>query len=356
MVTMEELLASQTKKLINLSRGQQLMGEIILITDKEITLDIGAKSEGILPKKELSQQSEQLRLGNKLKAFVVSLENENGQVVLSTSQQKNQGLSQKGKISSSWGKFIQAQNQKTKLSGVVLEVNKGGLIVEALGARGFLPYSQAGFELLSKSDQGLENLVGQTLNLTVIEVDSNNNKLIFTQRGQVSEEIKEKLKSFQNGQKVKGKLIAVLPFGLVVDISGVEGLVFISDVAWEKVEDLSSLYKAGQDLEVLVIGSDQNLGRLNLSIKQLSEDPFSKLVEKYPADEVVKGEITNVAEDGVLIKLEEGVEGLLPALKMGSQNYEVGAKITVLVDNVDPKRRKINLAPFVTSTEGLIYK
>ncbi len=369
--TMEELLASQTKKLITLSRGQQVEGEIISISDKEIVLDLGAKSEGILQKRELSEsQTKDLKVGSKLKVFITLPENEYGQAILSLSYQprpqsnflgkgrgsKSRSGDFKRKFSFDEARFIQAQNQKTKLKGVVLEINKGGLIVEVEGTRGFLPNSQVGFELISKSGQGLDKLISQTLSLTVIEVDSNNNKLIFSQRGQVSDEVKTKLKEFKINQKVTGKIVAVLPFGLVVDISGVEGLVFISDVSWEKIEDLSKDFSTNQEIEVLVIGIDENFGRLNLSLKQLIEDPFSKLSEKYPADEVVKVEVVSVSDAGVIFKLEEGVEGLLPASKMGSTTYEQGKKVTVLVDSVDARKRLINLAPFITSTEGLIYK
>ncbi len=370
---MEELLASQTKKFTTLSRNQQVEGEVVSINDKEIILDLGAKSEGVLQKRELSpEQTKDLKLGGKIKVFISQVENESGQVVVSTSYQSKPASfsgrgSRKDKKGSRFGdsrrnhrfdegRFIQAQNSKSKIQAVVLEVNKGGLIVEVDGTRGFLPNSQVGFELISKSGQGLEKLIGQTLSLIVIEVDSSNNKLIFSQRGQVLEEVKNKLKAFKINQKVKGKIVAVLPFGLVVDVDGVEGLVFISDTSWDKVEDLSKLFSAGKEIEVAVIGIDENFGRLNLSIKQLIEDPFSKLVEKYPADEVVKAEVLSVTDLGIVFKLEEGVEGLLPVSKTGSTIYEVGKSMNVLVDSVDVRRRLINLAPFVTSTEGLIYK
>lgn len=368
---MEELLASQNKKLKSLFRGQQVEGEVVSISDKEIILDLGSKSEGVLQKRELDSKeinkfdADALRIGDKLKVFVTFPENENGQAVVSTTHQVRQTIERGGRGSSSGKRslrysdqrFTTAQNQKTKLKGQVLEINKGGLIVEVENVRGFLPNSQVGFELLSKVGKGMEDLVGQTLSLIVIEVDSNNNKLIFTQRGQVSQEVKNKLKEFKPSDKVSGKIVAVLPFGLVVDINGAEGLVFISDVAWEKIEDLTSIYKAGQTIAVVVTGIDEELGRLNLSIKQLSQDPFSKLVEKFPVDEIVKGEVIEVFEDGVLIKLTDSINGLLPAAKMeAGSKYEAGQKITVLIDSVDVKRRRINLAPFVTSTEGLIYK
>ena len=366
---MEELLASQTKKLILPSRGQQVEGTVVSQTAKEIILDLSSKSEGVLLKREL-ENHKALKLGDKITAFVTLAENESGQVVLSLERQvpthlegarallrggSSRGGKSGGGRSLAWHKFIQAQNQKTKIQATVLEVNKGGLIVEADGIRGFLPNSQVGFELISKSGQGMEGLIGQTLSLTVIEVDIQSNKLIFTQRGQVLDSVKEQLKTFKTNLQVQGKIVAILPFGLVVDVAGVEGLVFISDVSWEKVDDLSKQFATGQELDVLVIGIDEDLGRLNLSIKQLLENPFNKLSEKYSADSVVKGEITSVTEAGVSVKLKD-TEGFLPASKMGSPAYEVGKSMSFLVDSVDSQRRRVNLAPFVTSTAGLIYK
>lgn len=371
---MEELLASQSHKLPTLYRGQEVEGEVVAISAKEIILDLGTKSEGAIVSREIPQDVRSgLKVGSKLKTFVSIVENEFGQTYLSYQRQNfsrpsEGGLKGRGKGGRSvdWGKFIAAYSQKTKLQGKVTEVNKGGLIVEIGGIRGFLPNSQVGFELMSKAGQGMENLIGQDLTVTVIEVDQGSNKLIFSQRGQVSDEILKKLKSFKPQQKVVGKIVAILPFGLVVsvndrsasggDIAGTEGLVFISDVSWDKVEDLLKLYSAGQEIEVLVTGLDEDLGRLNLSIKNLSEDPFAKMVEDFPADEVVKGEITGVSETGVSVALE-GIEGFLTASKMDPDTkYELGKSMSFLVDSVDQNRRRVNLTPFVTSTAGLIYK
>lgn len=370
---MEELLASQPQKLSSLYRGQEVEGEVVSISDKEIILDLGTKSEGVIGTRDIPAEIKSgLKMGSKLKAFVYMQENEHGQTVLSYQRQaalrpserslsggrggRDKRLHFRGGRSADWGKFIAALNQKSKLQGQVTEVNKGGLIVESGGVRGFLPNSQVGFELLSKSGQGMDNLIGQDLTITVIEVDADNNKLIFSQRGQISEEIKEKLKSFKPQQKATGKIVAILPFGLVININGSEGLAFISDVSWDKVEDLSKLYEAGQEIEVLVTGLDEDLGRLNLSIKLLSADPFVKLTEDFPTDEVVKGEILEVSATGITVALD-GVQGFLPSSKMDPETkYEVGKAMSFLVDSVDSGRRRINLAPFVTSTAGLIYK
>lgn len=355
-ITMEELLASQPQKLATFHRGQEVEGQAVVVSDKEIILDLGGKSEGVLPVRGILETVlKNLKVGSKLKAYVSMAESENGQIILSSSPQMRINTFFKGH-GINWSRFLNAQNQKSKLQGKVREINKGGLIVEVEGARGFLPNSQVGFELLTKVGKGKDALIGQDLTITVIEIDTENNKLIFSQRGQVTPEAKEKLKSFKAGQKENGKIVAILPFGLVVDISGAEGLVFIADVSWEKVEDLSSGFKVGDEIEVMVLGLDEELGRLNLSIKQLTEDPFATLVKNYPADEVVKGEIISVGETGVTLKLKDGIEGFLPASKMGQVTYEIGKIMSFLVDSVDVGRRRINLAPFVTSTAGLIYK
>lgn len=355
---MEKLLASQNK-IVNLYRNLEIESIILSKTEKEIILDLGSKAEGVLPARELSdEQKGKLKPGDKLKVYVVFPENEHGQAVVSLhmTQSKPSGRFGKGR-QVTWTKFTQAQNQKSRLSGKVVEINKGGLIVESEGVRGFLPNSQVGFEMLKKSSAGMDGLLDQTLTVTVIEVDQGNNKLIFSQRGQTQDEVLQKLKSFEKGQKVSGKIVTVLPFGLVVDVSGMEGLVFISDVSWEKVEDLPKLYKAGDEVEVLVLGLDEDLGRLNLSIKGLFEDPFTKISQNYPADEVMKGEVISQTEAGVVFKFKDGVEGLLPSSKMEpGQSYETGKSMQILVDSVDLQRRRINLVPFITSTEGLIYK
>lgn len=352
---MEKLLASSPAKTIKLYRGAKVTGTVVSKTDKDLTLDIGAKAEGVLLIRDLPvDQRETVKAGDKIEAFVVLPENESGQVTLSLFQsigrdQKIRGVN--------WNKFQNAQNKKSRIQGKVLEINKGGLIVEVEGVRGFLPNSQVGFELLSNLKMGLETLIGQTVNVTVAEVDLTNNRLIFTQRGHVSSEALEKLKAFKSDQSVSGKIVAVLPFGLVIDLNGIEGLVFISDVSWDKVDNLALIFQVGQEVEAKVLGIDEELGRVNLSMKHLTEDPFSKIAENYPADQVVKGEVESLTEAGVMVKFKDGVEGLLPASKMDPDiKYEAGNSMSFLVDSVDLRRRRVNLAPFVTSTEGLIYK
>lgn len=354
---MEQLLASAPKKLVKVFRNLEIEGEVVSITQNEVILDFNSKSEGVIPKKEFPQeQANNLKVGQKVKAFVAEIENESGQTSLSLHPTVAK-LSRRRRGGVSYESFIQAQNQKRELSGSVVELNKGGLIVDVSGQMGFLPNSQVGFDLLSKIGKDTSDLIGQNIRLNVIEVDEGNNRLIFSQRTKLSEDILKKLEIFKNGQKVSGKIVAILPFGLVLDIEGSEGLVFISDVAWEKIEDLNTRFSVGQEIDALVLGTDLELGRINLSLKQLSKDPFGENSKKFQADDLVKGEVTAVTDAGVSVKLAEGVEGFLPSSKVPpGKSYELGSEVSLLVDNVDLQRRKVNLAPMVTSTEGLIYK
>lgn len=335
--TMEELLALRPAqgKPLNLSRGQEVEGVVISVSNKETVLDIGTKSEGVI------QGASGYKVGDKIKAFVLDPENESSQVALSlhpvaVRTTRSTRLPQ-GKI----------------LRGKVTELNRGGAVVMAEGVRGFLPNSQAGFEFLNKAK---DNIIGQEIPVIATEADPSGGRVIFSQKG-TSKGHLERLQGFKNGQKVKGSVSAILPFGLVISLEEGAGLVFASDASWEKIEDLNSLFKVGQEVEALVISVDESLGRVNLSIKQLSEDPFVKISQKFIPDSAVKGEVREISEAGVAFKLEEGVEGFLPASKMDpAVKYEAGNKLTLLIDSVDVRRRRVNLTPLVTSTAGLIYK
>ncbi len=355
MSSMADLLASLDGKTLTVHRGDQVTGTVVGVTDDEVYLDLGTKAEGVLNKKELSnEEAQNVKIGDKLSAFVISAESESGQVILASQPQQSRDTRSggfRGHAPRNWSKFIQAMQNKKRLEGRVTELNRGGVVVEVDGTRGFLPTSQLSFENVSK----LTDLVGQTLSVVVLEVDENNNRLIFSDRREVPQETIAKLTKFEVGQKVKGSVVAVVSFGVFLTIDGVEGFVLIQEAAWEKVEDLNKLFKIGQEVEAVIVAIDQTLGRLNLSIKQLASDPFTAIAEKFQPDDVVKGTVKELTSDGAVVSLKDGVEGLLPNAKMES-TYQVGQEVSLLVDTVDSRQRKIYLAPMLTSTAGLIYK
>lgn len=348
---MADLLAKNEFKTITVSRGQEVEGKVVAILPYEIILDLGSKSEGVLQKKDLSpEQVANLKEGDKLLTFVIQLENENGQVVLGLQK----SLSKSNSLSLKWKRFEEALKNNTTLTGKGVEVNKGGLIVEVTDVRGFLPASQVSLSQAAN----LEQLVGKEVTVTVIEVDPNQNRLIFSQKTTVSDDVKKKLGQLKVGDIVTGVVAAVLPFGIFVSLpEGVEGLVHISELSWEKTDNPSISFKVGDEVTTKIITVDQGGGRVNLSIKQLSEDPLVAKLARFAPDDVIRGKVLRVTSLGVFVELPGGVEGLIPAGKLEAEtDYQIGDEATFLVDSVDTHKRRINLAPFITTTKGLIYK
>lgn len=366
---MDSLMASYDNRKLNFERGEKVTGEIINITDSEIILDLKAKAEGVLNKKELpSEKLENLKVGEKLEVYVAFPENESGQIVLSSYRQENiNSRSKTGrKIDfSKWQKFMQGKESGNKFIGEITEINRGGLIVSLDSIRGFIPSSQISLKSLNTNSQ-INDLIGRELKLNVLEVDPENNKLVFSARPNLSKEEKDKLTSYKVGDIVKGKIQAILPFGLFLAVSETEGIVFPQEISWtvgrdqtqENTDELMKDFKAGEEVEAKITGIDETAGRLNLSIRQMAKDPFEEDVKKFTPDDMVTGLITNITQNGIEVALQStpGVLGFLPAEKKEGQSYQINQKVNFLVDSIDAKNRKINLVPFLTSTVGLIYK
>jgi len=350
-ITMEELLSQQPTKTIKLNRGDKVTGEVIAKTLQEIVLDLGTKSEGVINKRDLPESTiESIKVGDKIESYVLYPESESGQVILSL-QNRGQGRQQ---INPKWIKFMNAVNTEHTFRGKGVDVNKGGLVVEVSGVRGFVPSSQ----LSGESVLHLGELVGKQLNLKLVEVDPNANKLIFSERKNFTDEQKQALSKIKVGDKVQGPIQSVSSYGAFASLQdGLEGFIHISQASWEKVEDLSSKLSVGEEIEGEVLSVDENLGRVNLSLKNLQEDPFEKVAADYQPDDVIKATVSKVSDNGVFFSLQDGVEGFMPKESMeAGKTYEVGQSMNVLIDKVDLNRRRILLAPFLTSTSGLIYK
>lgn len=352
-LTMEELLASLKNRPLTLQQGQEVTGEIVALTDREAILDFGTKSEGVIGKHDLGKTWENLKVGEKLTTFVVG-ENESGQLMLATQRQLPRQSIRPGSNNLVWNRFSQAMHQGNKLSGRVVETNKGGLVVEVDGIRGFLPSSQIGFDLTNQlNNQGLG---GQDVKVIAIEANQPNNRLIFSQKG-ISDNAKNLLGQYHGGQVVTGQIVATSPFGLFIKLEdGMVGIAAVNELSWERVNDVEKLFKIGQTVKAQVINKDESLGKLELSLKQITEDPFAKLAENYQADDTVGGTVKEVSALGVTLELEGGVEGFIPSSKTEGMKFESGQKTNVIVDSIDKARRRVNLAPLLTTTKGLIYK
>lgn len=353
--TMEELLAKNQQKFIVPQKGVSVNGTIIEIGKKTLTIDIGGKTEAVVADKEFDMARDYiatLKVGEKIDAQVVSEENPQGQVLLSLKQ---------AALDSRWDYFAQMMKDDVVLDAKGIDVNKGGLIVVVNGVRGFVPSSQFSKALVGK----FMTLRGKTIKVKAIEVDREKNRLIFSER-HVSEadEIAQKsqaLDSVKVGEIYEGVVSGVMPFGLFVTVevplSGekdstlgqVEGLVHISEISWEKVSHPKDYHKVGDRLKVRLLGLDERTGKLNLSIKQLSDDPWIKVGERYEVGMSVTGTVSRVEPFGVFVNVEPGIDGLIHSSKLDPQaNLKKGDKVTVNVENVDPEQRRMSLSLILT--------
>jgi len=352
---MEELLASTGYKIPSLRHGQEVSGKIISISGQEILIDIGAKSEGIVAGRELTSVKDlasKLAVGDQIDAIVLYPENDAGQVVLTLR-----------KISGE-KRWIELEGKKTTaepIEVVAVEANRGGVICDWMGLRGFLPASQLGGPLSGSSK--ISDLIGKNLSVRVIEVDRTTNRLIFSQKQPDVRSLKnlsKLLSKVKIGEKYSGVVTAVLPFGLFVEIEvgkgKLEGLVHISEILWEKVDDPNKLFKVGDKVEVMVVAKDEAAGRLNLSLKQLAHDPFLEISAKYSENQNVAGSISKVTPYGVFVTLEEGIEGLIHISKIPpDQSWEVSQSLECTIESIDTANRRISLVP-VAHEKPILYR
>lgn len=360
---MAALLASSQAKIPALKRGQEVVGKVVLASPSEILVDIGAKSEGVISGRELSAARDlvdKIGIGDSLEATILYPENDAGQVVLSLRKLSGEKR---------WQELEDKKETGDEIEVVAQEANRGGIICDFLGLRGFLPASQ-----LSRPPSKLESLIGKSLSVAVIEVDRATNRLIFSQKRPGKKDLSDLLKLLAKvkiGEKYQGVVTAILPFGIFVEIdlkeakgqaSKLEGLVHISEISWEKVDDVSKLFKVGDKLDVLVIAKDSTTSRLNLSIKQLTPDPFVKASEKYTKEMRVVGIVSRVTPFGVFVELQSQkaedvkVEGLIHISKIPPNVvYSEGQKLECEIESVDVAARRIALVPIVTE-KPVLYR
>lgn len=368
---MADLLASSQSKIQALKRGQEVTGKVVLATGTEILVDIGAKSEGIVAGRELSSARDlasKINVGDTIEATVLYPENEGGQVVLSLRKLSGEKR---------WQELEEKRDSGEEIEVVAYEANRGGIICDFAGLRGFLPSSQ-----LSKMPSKLDDLIGKNLSVRVIEVDRPTNRLIFSQKKPGKKDLGDLIKLLAKvkiGDKYEGLVTAILPFGIFVEISlkeskvakepkepkvekisdssdssvssgasKLEGLVHISEISWEKVDDPAKIFKIGDKVDVMVIAKDSATGRLNLSIKQLGHDPFAEASEKYSKDMRVHGTVSRVTPYGIFVTLSDGIEGLMHISKIPPNvSFKEGEKVECEIESVDILARRIALVPVV---------
>lgn len=352
MSLMERLLAKTPVRAKALRKGSEVEGTISAINRKMILLDIGAKTEGLVSGDDLVEAYDliaDLKVGDKIKAYVKFPENDQGQVILSLKQAAEE---------SRWSKFKRLLDEEKEVEVVGLEVNKGGMVVKCGEFRGFVPTSQFGEKHLGHMD----DLLNKSFKVRVIEVDKDQNRLIFSEKlvsdSEALAKKGEALSEVNVGEKFDGVVSGIMPFGVFVTVNvpladkeeaKVEGLIHISEISWEKVEDPNVIFKVGQEVKVQVIGIDKEVGKLNLSIKQMFGDPWKDIEKNFAVGTKHSGKVVRIAPYGIFVNFDKGIDGLIHVSKKpADKEFAVGEEVDVYVEMIDVKNRRMSLGVVLT--------
>ncbi|MCL4360196.1 S1 RNA-binding domain-containing protein [Patescibacteria group bacterium] len=350
--TMEELLAATGYRLTGLKKGDVVEGTIARISPKEMTIDIGRKTDAVVIDRELENYKDilmHLNVGEKVSAQVIVEENDRGQPVLSL---------RKSIFEKRWNDLAAAQKNGTPIEVLFKEPVRGGILAEYGGLRGYIPQSQLDAATLKQADK----LSGRKADVKVLEVDRETNRLVFSQRavaeGETLAKQKELLALLKVDDTVQAAVTGIVPFGVFARIhvirkdgttEEVEGLIHISEIAWEKVGDPGQYLKTGDSIKVKIIGLDTQTGKITLSLKQLLPDPWEHVLDQFPKESMVKGTVSRVSPIGIFVTLLPGVEGLIHISKISpGEEPKEGDEITCLVEDVQPDKRKISLSMALT--------
>ena len=340
----EHLLAQYEDSFKNLQEGQIIRGRVIGITPSEVIVDIGYKSEGIIPASEFTDFSGKVTVkeGDSVDVLLERTEDQNGYVVLSKDK------AEKMKV---WDEVEKSYRSGSTVRGRVIDRIKGGLAVD-IGVKAFLPGSLVDV----KPVKNLESLRGKELDFKVISVDKKRGNIVLSRKAVVEIEQearkRETLQLLEEGRVLRGVVKNLTDYGAFVDLGGLDGLLHVTDMSWGRVNHPSDLVKVGDEIDVVVLKFDRETERVSLGTKQLTEDPWAHVPSKYPAGSRVSGRVTNVTDYGAFVELEEGVEGLVHVSEMSwskkvknpSKLVSPGDSVEAIVSDVNPDARRISLS------------
>lgn len=319
-------------------KGTEIEGKIIAITKKSIIFDIGWKSYAVLGQLEAADLSTYLpffKEGDQVKVRVVVEESKEGYPVVSMRK-----FFEKGK----WDILEEKQKNEEEIDVLCGDYGKGGVFIEFMGIRGVIPKIQLTKDFINNP----EKLRGQKVRVKVLEVDRLKNRLVVSQKASVlGLSYKDLRKEFDNikvGKTYKATIIGFTEFGVFCEVGNIEGLIHISEISWKKISDPKTHLKEGEAIDVMVVEKNLENFKLNLSIKRLSQDPWSDVVKKYPTDKEFEGELIRREKYGYIVRLEPGIEGLIHISKItNDQELPIGEKIKVYVEKVDTTQRRMSL-------------
>ncbi|WP_287152839.1 30S ribosomal protein S1 [Candidatus Solincola tengchongensis] len=328
------------------SEGDIVAGTVVKVDKDEVLLDIGYKSEGVIPARELSirygvKAEEVVKVGDQIDALVLQKEDKEGRLILSK---------KRAQYERSWGVLEKCMLENQPVEGEVIEVVKGGLILD-IGLRGFLPASLIDVHRV----KDLHSYLGTKLTCKIIEMDRNRNNVVLSRRAYLEEAASERrkilLENLEKGMRVSGKVSSLVSFGAFVNLGGIDGLIHISELSWCHVEKPSEVLSVGDEVEVEILDVDKERERISLSLKACQEDPWEKLSREVRIGETVRGRVTKLVPFGAFVELRPGIEGLIHISELSNRHVEqpdevleVNQEIEVKIIDIDIDRRRISLS------------
>src|SRR5216117_3629129 len=341
-----ELVPNYDATFPTINEGEVVHGTVVRVDKDEVLVDIGYKSEGVIPVAELSirrsvNPEDEVQVGEEIDALVLTKEDAEGRLILSK---------KRARFELAWKKIEGAAESGEPVVGKVIEVVKGGLILD-LGVRGFLPASLVDIRRV----QDLDEFLGQELRAKVIELNRSRNNVVLSRRAVLEDERKEQrqqiLDRLNPGDVVEGQISNIVDFGAFVDLDGMDGLIHISELSWSHVNHPSEVLEIGQTVEVKVLDIDRDRQRISLGLKQTQSDPWQQVVDTYSEGDVVDGKVTKVVTFGAFVEILAGVEGLVHISELAQRHVEnprevvsQGQDVNVLILEVDAERRRLSLS------------
>jgi small subunit ribosomal protein S1 len=341
-----EIVPIDDSVLIDFKDGDIVEGDVVRIDKDEVLVDIGYKSEGLIPSNELSirkgvDPQEIVDLGQHIEALVLQKEDADGRLILSA---------KRAAFEKAWQRIEEAHQDQRTVEGPVIEVVKGGLIID-IGLRGFLPASLVDIRRV----RNLDSFMGQRLECKVIELNRSRNNVVLSRRAVLEEERKEErnriLTTLQEGDIVQGTVSNLVDFGAFVDLEGIDGLIHISELSWNHVDHPSEVVEVGEEVEVKVLEVDRDRERISLGLKQTRKDPWQEIVERVNTGEQIQGRVTKLVSFGAFVEVAEGVEGLIHISELAEHHVETpdeivrsGDEVDARIIDVDAKRRRLSLS------------
>ena len=342
--------------IVEFEDGDLVTGTVVRIDRDEVLLDIGFKSEGVIPSRELSirnavDPSEVVDLGEEIEALVLQKEDQDGRLVLSK---------KRAQYEKAWGRIEEIKESDGVVSGPVIEVVKGGLIID-IGLRGFVPASLV--ELRRVRD--LDPYIGMELEAKIIELDKNRNNVVLSRRAWLEETQKEQREEFldnlQPGEKRSGVVSSVVSFGAFVDLGGMDGLIHVSELSWKHVDHPNSVVTVGDEVDVEVLEVDRERERISLSLKATQQDPWQEFADGHKVGELVYGRVTKLVPFGSFVQVGDGIEGLVHISEMSAHHVELpeqvvtpGEELWVKIIDLDLQRRRISLSIKQAAEGGVV--